>query len=233
MCEGGYMSIKICDDIREICKEVNKDIAIASIIAEVNVNESPNQLKKLVDIKCDDVKCSYELGNLEAVEVINDIKKVYRKLRTDPTRYKISSEALLKRVIKDKGLFKVNNVVEVNNIISLISGYPVCAYDLEKINGDIRLSIGKVGEKYEGIGRGEIKVENIPVFYDEIGAFGSTTSDSIRTMITDETKRIVFSIVSFSGKNNIEEFINKSVELLETYCNASILNIIGNDFSVK
>lgn len=225
------MSIKICDDIRELCEGLNKELIIASIIAEVSVHESSEQLKELVDIKCEDVKCRYELGNLEAIEAINHIKKVYRKLGTDPTRYKISSEALLKRVVKDKGLFKVNNVVEINNIISLISGYPVCAYDLEKINGHIKLSIGKAGEKYEGIGRGEIKVENIPVLYDETGGFGSTTSDSTRTMITDQTKRIIFSIVSFSGKNNIEDFINKSVELLETYCHARILDvkIIGKE----
>lgn len=219
------MRIKICDDVREICNELNKEIAIISIISEVKVHESSEELKNLVHIKCEEVKCKYELGDLEAIEAIAHIKKIYRKLGTDPTRYKISSEALLKRVVKDKGLFTVNNVVEVNNIISLISGYPVCAYDLENIQGEIRLSIGKIGEKYAGIGRGEIKVENIPVFYDEIGAFGSTTSDSTRTMITEKTKRVIFSIVSFSGKNNINKFIDESTALLEKYCNARVLEI--------
>lgn len=219
------MSIKICDDLMQICNELNKEVLIASIITEVNVYESSQELKNLVHIKCEEVKYKYEVGNLEAMESIDHIKKVYRRLGTDPTRYKISSEALLKRVIKGKGLFTVNNVVEVNNIISLISGYPVCAYDLENIKGEIKLSIGKTGEKYEGIGRGEIKVENIPVLYDEIGAFGSTTSDSTRTMVTEKTKKIIFSIVSFNGNNNINKFLDESIALLEKYCDARVLEI--------
>lgn len=228
------MSIKICDDVMQICNELSKEVVIASIIAEVNVHESSQELKDLVDIKCKEVKRKYELGNLESMESIDHIKKVYRKLGTDPTRYKISSEALFKRVIKDKGLFTVNNVVEVNNIISLISGYPVCAYDLEKIQGEIKLSIGKIGEKYEGIGRGEIRVENIPVFYDEIGAFGSTTSDSTKTMVTEKTSKIIFSIVSFNVNSNINKFLNESIALLEKYCDARVLDIkLSNNLGNK
>ena len=41
------------------------------------------------------------------------------------------------------------------------------------LKGDINFRIGKEGEKYQGIGKEIINIENLPVFADDLGAYGS------------------------------------------------------------
>ena len=70
-------------------------------------------------------------------------------------------------------------------------------YDLDKIQGDIQLGIGKQNEPYEAIARGTLNVANLPVLRDELGAFGSPTSDSVRTMVTQNTCNFLMVLFCF------------------------------------
>ena len=91
--------------------------------------------------------------------------------------------------------------------------------DYNQIMGDVLVRLGTADDDYEGINRGKINVENIPVYVDDLGPFGSTTSDTIRTSITDETTKILVLIICFSNEN-IESNINEMTELYTKYCNA-------------
>ncbi len=46
-------------------------------------------------------------------------RNAYKKLGKDPSRYRLSSESLVKRVVKGNDLYYVNNIVDINNLISL------------------------------------------------------------------------------------------------------------------
>ena len=39
---------------------------------------------------------------------------------------------MLRRIIKQKGLYQINNIVDINNYMSISSGYTVGSYMLEK-----------------------------------------------------------------------------------------------------
>jgi DNA/RNA-binding domain of Phe-tRNA-synthetase-like protein len=75
--------------------------------------------------------------------------------------------------------------------------------------------VGLPGESYAGIGRGQLKIEGLPVFADQLGPFGSTTSDSERAMIRLETTRILMFIISFLGRAGLEEAAGRAAELLK------------------
>ena len=77
------------------------------------------------------------------------------------------------------------------------------------------------GEIYSGIGRGEIKIEGLPVFADQLGPFGSTTSDSERTMVQLETIKIMMVIISFLGAEGLDAALGGAMGLLERYVAAS------------
>lgn len=81
-------------------------------------------------------------------------RKVYRTFGKDPARYRLSAEALIRRILKGNELYQVNNVVDIVNLVSLKSGFSIGGYDAEKINGDVKLSVGKLNDVYEG-GLGE------------------------------------------------------------------------------
>ena len=46
-------------------------------------------------------------------------------------RYRTSSAAMHRRILKDRGLYQINNVVEVNNLISIQTGYSLGTYDVD------------------------------------------------------------------------------------------------------
>lgn len=109
-------------------------------------------------------------------------------------------------------------MVDILNTVSLISGISIGGYDAGKISGDISFGIGGEGERYEGIGRGEINIANLPVFRDLTGAFGSSTSDSVRTMVTHETTLFMMVLPRFEVMgNDIAPILMLARELLDEF----------------
>ncbi|MCK5372332.1 MAG: hypothetical protein KAQ62_27410, partial [Cyclobacteriaceae bacterium] len=67
-----------------------------------------------------------------------------------------------------------------------------------------------------------LNIENLPLFRDAYGAFGSPTSDSTRTMVTDQTTSFLMVIIDFNNNENLVYFVERSVELLEKYAFARL-----------
>ena len=101
---------------------------------------------------------------------IRESRAAYKAFGKDPSRYRVSSEALVRRIGQGKGLYEVNTVVDVNNLISVESGFSVGSYDTSKIEDDLVFRIGREGETYKGIGKDEIRIDCLPVLSDEKGA---------------------------------------------------------------
>lgn len=145
----------------------------------------------------------------------------YKAFGRNPGRYRVSSEALLRRVRREDELYHVNSVVDVNNLISVKSGLSVGSYDLEKITGDIVFRKAEAGEGYSGIGKDFLDMENMLVLADGEGIFGSSMSDSTRAMVTEETTRVLVVIYCFEKEIDLEKLLNESKEYFEKYAGAS------------
>ncbi|MDD4388001.1 MAG: hypothetical protein PHV87_02155, partial [Bacilli bacterium] len=76
--------------------------------------------------------------------------------------------------------------------------------------------LGTETDEFTGIGRGQLNVVNIPVYVDKLGPFGSTTSDTYRTMIQSNTKQILLMIICFSH-SYLEEHKRFAISLFEKY----------------
>jgi len=144
----------------------------------------------------------------------------YKALGKDPARYRGSAEALLRRVIAGKGLPRIHSVVDVINLISAESRLPIGLYDLAKVEGPIEFRPGRAGETYKGIGKYDLNLEGLPLFADACGPHGSATSDSERTMVTLETRRVLAILVSFGGPSGLEEWARRLGALLAEHCSA-------------
>lgn len=190
--------------------------------AEVRVGDSPAELVGLLEQEADKIRRSKQLEDIAKKPAIHATREAYKALGKKPARYRVSSEALHRRIIQGKGLYYINNVVDINNLVSIRSGHGICLYDLEKISGDITFRIAKSGESYQGIGKYALNLENLPVFSDNAGPFGSPTSDSERTMITEETRRILFVIVAFSD-DDLTAWLQMAGELLKTQAHGANL----------
>ncbi|WP_418889192.1 B3/4 domain-containing protein [Paraclostridium bifermentans] len=214
------VSIKIDNILKNKCESVS----IGSIEATVEVGDGNEELWEEINLKCNEIRNSVNQGDIISIKNISDSRQAYKKLGKDPSRYRLSSEALLKRIVKGNDLYKVNNIVDINNLVSLYSCYSVGSYDVSNIDECVTFTFGAPGEKYSGIGKGDVNLENLPVFEDSRGKFGSTTSDSTRAMITKDTKHIIMNIISFNGDEDLDMYINYACRLLKNYANADILS---------
>ncbi|MCK5028815.1 MAG: hypothetical protein KAR57_04220 [Bacteroidales bacterium] len=207
-------------EISEQLKLKWNQIAIGSLQANIVVKQSDDLLIKKLDNACNNFASKYKVEDISKLQVINDSRKAYKALGKDPARYRLSSEALLRRIVKEKGIYKINNIVDINNLLSIKSFYSICAFDISKLEPPIKFTIGTKEDEYYGIGRGLLNIENLPVFEDQLGKFGSPTSDSERVKITEETTSISMNIISFSGIIDLELHLNKLKELLIEFAEA-------------
>ena len=152
---------------------------------------------------------------------IKALRDAYRALGNDPSRYRGSNEALVRRISQGKDLYRVNTVVDINNLISLETLHSAGTFDLNRVQPPIIFRVGQPGEIYAGIGCGEIKIEGVPVFADQLGPFGSTTSDSERTMVRLETTRIMMVVISFLGAEGMDLDLERAAGSLKRYASAS------------
>jgi DNA/RNA-binding domain of Phe-tRNA-synthetase-like protein len=145
----------------------------------------------------------------------------YKALGKDPARYRGSAEALIRRVLAGKGLPQIHAVVDIINIVSVESRLPIGLYDLAYVQGDITFRAGRAGETYKGIGKYDLNLEGLPLFADELGAHGSATSDSERTMVTPETRNVLAIFVSFGGAENLERYMGRMASLLAEHASGT------------
>ena len=123
-------------------------------------------------------------------------------------------------------IYRINTLVDVINLISMVSGYAIGGFDADKIVGDsVTLGVGKAGEQFEGIGRGLLNVEGLPLYRDALGGIGSPTSDEERTKITMETKTLQMQINMFGEEMPMEDVRDWTVSLLEKYADAKNFEI--------
>jgi DNA/RNA-binding domain of Phe-tRNA-synthetase-like protein len=144
----------------------------------------------------------------------------YKALGKDPARYRGSAEALLRRLIAGKGMPRINNVVDVINLVSVERRLPIGLYDVAHVEGAIEFRAGRAGETYKGLGKYDLNLEDLPLFADAQGPHGSPTSDSERTMVTDATMRVLAIIISFAGASALDSAMQRMKEMLETFCGA-------------
>lgn len=143
------------------------------------------------------IEQEYMIERIREEKRIIATKKAYKQLGLDPSRYRPSSESLLRRVCKGNGLYRINTLVDVNNYLSLYLRLPVGSYDIEKLNGSLAYGVGQGGESYQGIGKQMINIHQFPVLSDSIGPFGSPISDSTRAMISLETTQALLVVYCF------------------------------------
>uniref|UniRef100_UPI00321714A1 B3/B4 domain-containing protein n=1 Tax=uncultured Draconibacterium sp. TaxID=1573823 RepID=UPI00321714A1 len=199
-------------------------LKLSCIESTVKTEEINEQLWDKISEKITEINTNLQVDEISKLPAIAASRKGYKVCGKDPARYRLSAEALLRRVLKRKKIYQVNNVVDLLNLVSISTGFSIGGYDAEKINGNVEFGIGKKQEPYEGIGRGELNIEFMPVFRDQTGAFGTPTSDSVRTCVTAETKRFLMIIIDY-GTTSLNLATQMAVDLLKEYAGATDIEL--------
>lgn len=148
------------------------------------------------------------------------VRALYRALGLDPTKTRPASEALLRRVLQGKPLYRVNNLVDAMNLCSLRTLVPFGVYDRARLSAPVVLRRGAPGEGYEGIGRGRVGVEGRPVLVDHDGPFGNPTADALRTSVGHGTSRalVVLYLPTTLDGATVDRFLDAASAAVVRHC---------------
>ena len=192
MCKGIHkMRLHLHESLHERISGVTFGMVT---ISGVTVREHDDKLWSQLEDVCQRRAHEYSLDNLSEYPHMAAVRKLQKSFGFDPTRYRPSSEALLRRVLKGQSLYQINTAVDVNNWCSVEFVLPMCVYDLHNVHGQAWVRVGEPGEEYPGIGRQTFQIANKVIIADDNGIMGSTVSDSERTKVTTDTKDILLVI---------------------------------------
>jgi DNA/RNA-binding domain of Phe-tRNA-synthetase-like protein len=212
--------IKISDDL----KQKTPNMALGVIQCCVSNSQFNAELWQEIQKVTLEVKQTLTFEAIKDQQQIAATRNVYAACGKEPSRYRPSAEALMRRIVKGQDLYQINTLVDLINLVSLKTGYSIGGFDANYVQGNVEASIGREGEPYQGIGKGELNIHNLPVLRDSIGAFGTPTSDEIRTSIRFETSQFLMTINGYTGVNDLKDAMEYSEFLLKKFANAQNLS---------
>ena len=217
------MNIEVSEEIRRACPQF-AGVAILATVKNTSYNET---LWKQIDEFTIRYREMYTTDSIKDMSTIRATREAYKKCGKDPSRYRPSGEALCRRILRGIPLYQIDTLVDLINLASIYSGHSIGGFDLDKIQGDrLVLGIGKAGEPYEGIGRGELNIEGMPVYRDAVGGVGTPTSDNERTKISEGTTHLLAIMNGYSGSEGLEENVTYMVDLLKEFAEAQEVKIV-------
>ena len=223
------MNIIVTDKISAVCPE----FVGAAVEAHVQNTTFCPELWDEINALCEDYRSRFTTVSIKEMAAIEATRRVYRACGKDPSRYRPAAEALIRRVVQGKELYQIDTLVDLINLASMKYGYSIGGFDADKFVGDtLALGVGEPGEPYEGIGRGMLNIEGMPVYRDQKGGVGTPTSDNERTKIDITTTHVLVLINGYDGNTEAvsanADFVKS---LLERYAGAS--DVVINTYKMS
>ncbi len=195
---------------------------IGLLSADVVNDNTCDELWQEIEREAAAIAQSYELLAINQRPAIAATRKLYKALGKDPGRYRVSSEALCRRIVRGLGLYRLTTLIDVVNLVSIKSGYAISGLDAGKLEGDtLTMGVGEKDEYYCGIGRGPLNIEGLPVYRDSRGGVATPTSDEERTKFTLDTTRVQININAFGPEMPLDEALDYTAHLLTKYAKAT------------
>ena len=213
------MQVQVSTEMHSVCPE----FVGACITANISNTQYSADLWSEIDALGAEYRATLTTESLKDMTSIQATRRIYKLCGKDPSRYRPSGEALVRRVLQGKGLYQVDTLVDLINLASMKYGYSIGAFDADKFSGDtLTLGIGKEGEPYEGIGRGMINIAGLPVYRDNVGGVGTPTSDHERTKVSLSTTRLLVLVNGYDGsEQGVTDTAEYIIKLLNKYCAAT------------
>ena len=211
-------NLEVSNELRQACPKYRG----AAVYATVRNTLHSEGLWQEIDAFTRELQATETVDSIKQQTAIVATREAYRACGKDPSRYRPSAEALRRRLLRGLDLYQIDTLVDLINLVSLRTGYSIGGFDADKIQGtNLCLSIGKADEEFEGIGRGPLNIEGLPVYRDAIGGIGTPTSDHERTKMGIETTHILALINGYSGEKGLQEAAEMTLDLLKKYADAT------------
>ncbi len=142
-------------------------------------------LRRSVTLRVRDTR---NLETLSSDPTVAGLRRLFRAAGCDPTRYRPSSEALLRRLLKGSEMPEIHPLVDLNNCLSAELAVPCCVMAEGTFEPPFVMRAGQAGESYESL-RGPFNLEGKPLLVDARGPCDAPITGSERVKVTAETER--------------------------------------------
>lgn len=217
------MRVSVLKEIADVCPQ----FIGAAVEATVRNTERNDELWNEIDGWRDKYRGVLSTEDIKHIEAVEATRRVYKACGKDPSRYRPAAEALIRRLIQGKELYRISTLVDLINLASIAYGYSIGGFDADKFAGDtLTLGIGREDEPYEGIGRGRINIAGLPVYRDALGGVGTPTSDNERTKIDIGTTHTLILVNGYDGnKDSVSDTAKFIASLLQKYAEGGGISI--------
>ena len=199
-------------------------MALGIIECQVTNSDHDHELWMEISRITNQVRTSLTFETIKYQPRIAATRKMYSACGKDPSRYRPSAEALMRRIVKGQDLYRISTLVDLINLVSLHSRYSIGGFDASLIEGPVEAGLGKPDEIFNAIGRGVLNIENLPVLRDAKGPIGTPTSDEERTALRNTTSHLLMVINSYNGTDELAETMDYSLALLNRFTAAHLIN---------
>jgi DNA/RNA-binding domain of Phe-tRNA-synthetase-like protein len=134
------------------------------------------------------LRARWTAAELGEEPTIAAMRRLFKAAGTDPARYRPSSEALLRRLLKGEELPAIHPLVDLNNQLSIELRVPCCVVRSGSFAFPVTLRSGRAGETLDSM-RGPLDLAGKPLLADAEGPFGTPITDSHRVKILPATER--------------------------------------------
>ena len=152
-----------------------------------NTGEDTGGLATLRQDVCRRARERLELKSLPTDRAVAALRKLFRAVGTDPTRYRPSSEALLRRILKGDELPAISPLVDINNCLSVELAVPCCVMAQGTFGPPFVFRAGLPGESYQSL-RGPFRLEGRPLLCDPTGPLDTPITGNERVKVTPDTQ---------------------------------------------
>jgi DNA/RNA-binding domain of Phe-tRNA-synthetase-like protein len=135
--------------LRERFPDLNAEIIH---FRDVHVERQDQRLEEYKDMVATRLKERWNLDQLRDDPMFRTYRDFFWRLGIDPTKNRPAAEALIRRVLRDSPIPRINTWVDAYNLVSMETAIPIASFDADLLGGELLMREATTGEEFTGIG---------------------------------------------------------------------------------
>jgi DNA/RNA-binding domain of Phe-tRNA-synthetase-like protein len=215
-------------------KAVREKFEISVAIAEIRdvrqkEKESSEISNEIAEV-AEEIKSNYRLEEVKEIRTIRLQRDFFWRMGIDPTKVRPASEALLRRILLNKGLPRVSPIVDAYNLASVKTLLTFSAFDLEQIEPPLRVKFSGAREEVTLIGnrRKELTGKEIVLTDSAKILCVYVHGDVEETKVTDSTKDVLLVAYGIPGisKEELKEGIITASNYIRRFAGGEVVMVM-------
>ncbi len=200
---------------------LNIGVVVARGINNKKENPEISQLIKDESVK---IRSKFNLDTLAEIPEIKVWQETYRSFGAKPKKHKCSIENLYRLILEGVNLRPINKIVDIYNLVSIKNMVPIGGDDIDKIDGDITLTLAQGNESFQPLNSNQVDNPhpNEVIYRDskEVLCRRWNWRECDKSKMTPDTKNVTLVIEGLPPvtQEKIQNITNDLASLIKKYC---------------